>query len=191
MLAERWTELLCHPSTPDRTVRGIAAFVRRAASGVLDVSFRLEGEVSSLRVPAPSVPRIAARLWEHTCFETFVAMDEGPAYYEFNLAPSGEWAAHAFRDYRDGGPLVDEALAPSIALRATEGRLELDAVIRLDRLSQAQPRASLWIGLSAVIEATDGALSYWALRHPVAKPDFHHAEAFALRLEPGTGPDRG
>jgi hypothetical protein len=138
MLAERWTELLCHPSTPDRTVRGIAAFVRRSASGVLDVSFRLDAEVSRLRVPAPSVPRIAARLWEHTCFETFVAMDEGPAYYEFNLAPSGEWAAYAFRDYRDGGPLVDEALAPSIALR-DRGRLELDAVIRLDRLLRPSP----------------------------------------------------
>jgi hypothetical protein len=184
MLAERWTELLCHPSTRDRAVRGIAAVVRRAPSGVLDVSFRLDGEVSCLRVPSPSAPRIGERLWEHTCFEAFVAIDDLPAYHEFNFTPSGEWAAYAFRGYRDGGPLTDEALAPSIRLRTSEARLELDARIRLDRLSASHPYASLRLGLSAVIEANDGTLSYWALRHPSSKPNFHHAESFALRLEP-------
>jgi hypothetical protein len=178
MPAAWWTELCCHPSTPDRAVRGIAAFVRRAGSGVLDVTFRLEGDVSRLRLPAPSAPRIADRLWERTCFEVFVAMDERPAYHEFNLAPSGEWALYAFRDYRDGSPLTDDALM-------------LDAAIRLGRLSLDHLRASLRIGLSAVIEANDGALSYWALRHPAGKPDFHCAEAFALRLGPQNGRDRG
>jgi hypothetical protein len=184
MLAERWTELVCHPSTRDRAVRGIAALVRRGASGVLDVSFRLDADLSRLRVPSRSAPRIGERLWEHTCFEAFVAIDDLPAYHEFNFTPAGEWAAYAFRGYRDGGPLADEALAPSIRLRTTEARLELDALIRLDRLTAAHPGTPLRIGLSAVIEANDGALSYWALRHPAAKPDFHHAESFALRLEP-------
>ena len=184
MLAERWTELLCHPSTRYRAVRGIAALVRRAASRVLDVSFRLDGDMSSLRIPSPSAPRIAARLWEHTCFEAFVAMDARNGYHELNFAPSGEWAAYAFRSYRDGGAVADEALAPSIRVRATEARLELDALIRLDRLSAAHPRSTLRIGLSAVIEGNDGGLSYWALRHPAGKPDFHHGECFALLLEP-------
>ena len=38
------------------------------------------------------------------------------------------------------------------------------------------------IGLSAVIETTDGALSYWALAHPAEKPDFHHPDL--LRPDP-------
>jgi len=38
------------------------------------------------------------------------------------------------------------------------------------------------IGLSAVIEETDGTKSYWALRHPPGKPDFHHPDCFALTL---------
>jgi hypothetical protein len=38
------------------------------------------------------------------------------------------------------------------------------------------------VGLSAVIEAADGALSYWALRHPAGRPDFHHPDCFALDL---------
>jgi hypothetical protein len=184
MPAERWTELVCHPSTPDRAVRGIAVLVGRAPSGVLDVTFRLDADLSRLRVPSPSVPRIAERLWEHTCFEAFIAIAGRAGYHEFNFAPSGEWAAYAFRGYRDGALLADEALAPPITRRTSDGRLELDTVVRLDRLSAAHPRASLRLGLTAVFEGEHGALSYWALRHPAGKPDFHHAEALAVHLEP-------
>jgi hypothetical protein len=184
MLAESWTQLLCHPSSRDRPVRRIAGFVRRGASGVLEVRFRLDGDVSRLRLPSPSAPRIAARLWEHTCFEAFVAIDDRPGYHEFNFAPSGEWAAYAFRSYRAGGPLTDESLAPSITLRASGGGLELEALAHIDRLSPAHLRVPLRIGLSAVIETNDGAFSYWALRHPAGKPDFHHPAGFAVQLEP-------
>jgi hypothetical protein len=31
--------------------------------------------------------------------------------------------------------------------------------------------------------ALSGALSYWALRHPPGKPDFHHPAGFALELD--------
>lgn len=36
--------------------------------------------------------------------------------------------------------------------------------------------------ISAVIEEADGTKSYWALRHPPGKPDFHHPDCFALEL---------
>ena len=32
------------------------------------------------------------------------------------------------------------------------------------------------LALSAVIEAIDGAKTYWALAHPSDKPDFHHPD---------------
>ena len=38
------------------------------------------------------------------------------------------------------------------------------------------------VALSAVIEETDGAKSYWALAHPPGPPDFHHPDCFALTL---------
>ena len=38
-------------------------------------------------------------------------------------------------------------------------------------------------GLSAVIEDPNGVLSYWALRHPPGKPDFHHPDTFALEID--------
>jgi len=144
------------------------------------VSFTLEGNLGQLRVPAPRAPRRADRLWEHTCCEIFIGRKDLPAYHEFNLAPSGEWAAYAFAGYRSGVALADEELDPRIAVRRAAGRLEMEARIRLDRLGYG---GSLSIGLSAIVEDEHGALSYWALRHPPGKPDFHHREAFALELD--------
>ena len=72
--------------------------------------------------------------------------------------------------------------SPRIAVRTLDGTITLEASVPLERLSPAYADAALTLGLSAVIEDRDGALSYWALRHPAGKPDFHHADAFALAL---------
>lgn len=57
----------------------------------------------------------------------------------------------------------------------------LSATLDLDRLGL--PADAPWrLGLSAVIEETSGAKSYWALAHAPGKPDFHHPDAFALDL---------
>jgi hypothetical protein len=40
----------------------------------------------------------------------------------------------------------------------------------------------LRLGLAAVIEDKTGIFSYWALRHPSAKPDFHHPDSLVLEL---------
>jgi hypothetical protein len=183
MTVEQWINLRCHPSTRTETVRDIQVLVRRSARAELQLTFRLDGDIPRILVSSPGVLRIATELWRHTCFEAFIAVEGQPAYHEFNFAPSGEWAVYAFRDYRNGGPLADEMMHPHIAVRSTGSRLELDALVRLDSLSAIHPRASLHIGLSAVIEASDG-FSYWALRHPAGKPDFHDATGFALLLEP-------
>ena len=116
-------------------------------------------------------------------------MEGNPGYHEFNFAPSGEWAAYKLKKYREGDALVDEALNPRIAVRRTDEGLEFDAAIPLERLSATHPHARLALALSAVIEDDEGALSYWALRHPAGKPDFHHRDAFVLTLTPDPSPE--
>ena len=106
-----------------------------------------------------------------------------PEYHEFNFAPSRAWTLYSFSGYRNGGPVGNESMRPQIAARSTDTRLELDAVVRLDRLSEVHSTALLRVGLAAVVESADG-LSYWALAHPSDKPDFHDAGGFALLLEP-------
>jgi hypothetical protein len=137
-----------------------------------------------LRLPLPRLPRRADRLWEHTCFESFVSAKGESGYYEFNFAPSGEWAAYAFRSYREGAPLVDEELAPCISVGREGDSLHFEATLRLDRLPTIRPGVVLRLALSAVIEDDRGMLSYWALKHPPGKPDFHHPDAFTLEIEP-------
>ena len=134
----------------------------------LIVHYSIEGDIGRVRLPqAGEQP-----LWQHTCCELFVARKGMPAYREFNFAPSGEWAAYAFERYREGAPV--QVRDPQIAVRASPGRLELDA--------RVPAHGSLLLGLSAVIESNEG-LSYWALRHPPGGPDFHHADCFAMELE--------
>ena len=177
-----WIDLKCHPSARPEIVRSIQVLVRRPASAELQMTFRLDGDISRIRIPVPSVPRHNTELWRHTCFEAFTRLEGQHEYLELNFAPSGEWAVFAFSGYRKGGPLANEMLRPRIAVRSIPTRLELDAVAKLDALSPSYSRATLRIGLSAVIEAADG-FSYWALAHPSEKPDFHNADGFALLLE--------
>jgi hypothetical protein len=183
MTVEHCIDLKCHPSMRTETVYAIEVLVRRSAGAELQMTFRLDGDIPRIRISPPGVPSFATHLWRHTCFEAFIAVEGQSAYHEFNFAPSGEWANYAFSGYRNGGPVANEMMRPLIAVRSTASRLELETVVRLDVLSANHPRACLRIGLSAVIEASDG-LSYWALQHPADQPDFHNADGFALLLEP-------
>ena len=162
-----------HPAVPCAALREIWVSIERQSES-LQVAFVLEGELDRLRIPAPRPPRAAERLWQHTCCEVFIARNGAPGYRELNLSPSGEWAAYQFARYREGGTLTIPD--PGIAVTRTTRRMELSA-----RIQNLPGKVSL--GLCAVIEDEQGALSYWALRHAPGKPDFHHPDAFALELD--------
>jgi hypothetical protein len=170
--------LLCHPRTPLRAVHAVEAVAGSTPGGRLILTYALQGDLSAVRIPGRRPSRRADGLWRHTCFEAFVMAGEGPGYREFNFSPSGEWAAFAFRGYRDGGEPEGEP-AREIVVRRSRGRLALDVEIRPECLP---PGRLLRLALSAVVEGADGTLSYWALRHPASQPDFHHGDAFALPL---------
>ncbi|MGH8741152.1 MAG: DOMON-like domain-containing protein [Burkholderiales bacterium] len=160
--------LACHPGSRSRAVGRVGVQVQRSG-GALCLAYVIEGSIEALRVPPPGLQPI----WQHTCCEAFVARPGSPAYHEFNFSPSGDWAAYAFTDYRQGAPLA--VPDPRIVVRLSQDKLELAASVDI-------PMKNLMLGLSAVIEERDGTLSYWALRHAPGKPDFHHRDAFALEL---------
>ena len=139
------------------------------------VAYVLEGDIDRLRIPPPRPPRIAERLWQHTCCELFIAREGVAGYREFNFSPSGEWAAYGFQRYREGALLAETSA--EIVVRRAPDRLELSASVPFGG------KEKLSIGLSAVVEDESGTLSYWALRHAPGKPDFHHPDAFAMKLE--------
>jgi hypothetical protein len=178
------TILACHPGTSCEAVRGIDASVCWTAAGALAFAYALKGNLARLRIPPPRKPLRADRLWQHTCFEAFVAVKGEAAYREFNFAPSGAWAAYVFQAYRVAGQSGEIGSAPLITVHGTSDTLELNAVVGRDGLPAMMPGARLKLALCAVIEEDGGRLSYWALNHPPGKPDFHHPDSFALEIGP-------
>jgi hypothetical protein len=148
----------------------------------LKIVYTLTGAMDRLRIPPLRSSRSVNGLWHHTCFELFVGAQNDAEYYEFNFSPSSEWAAYGFRDYRDGAPIDTDELEPNIAVRQGAEILELSAVLRTDRLPGLGPKIRLSLALCAVVEDLNGSFSYWSLKHPPGKPDFHHAAGFALEL---------
>lgn len=143
----------------------------------LTIAYHVTDPGARILWPAPAQGRTDG-LWQHTCFEAFIGSTSGPAYAEFNLAPSGAWAAYAFDDYRTG--MRDLALPVNPQMAEESGLWQ--ATIPIARLDALLGSAPWRLAITSVIEATDGARSYWSLVHPPGKPDFHHPDCFAARL---------
>jgi hypothetical protein len=152
------------------------------------LSYVVTGNMSDIRMPPVGSPARGDKLWRHTCFEAFVRASSGAGYFEFNFAPSTQWAAYRFNGYRSGMRVVDEIGAPAIEVQAQPDCYTLQAALALDGLADLPRHASWRLGLSAVIEDTNSGMSYWALAHPPGKPDFHHADGFAYELAPAMQP---
>lgn len=170
--------LVPHPSSPTLGIRELAAYVGPESEAGLEVRYRLTGDLARLRIPPQAPPCHTDGLWRHTCFEAFVAAPSGGTYREFNASPSGEWAAYAFRAYRDREAW--DAPPPLAIGTRVEGDV-LELTVRIPSAAMPGGGPPWQLGLSAVIEAQDEALAYWALAHPEAKPDFHRAEGFLLQ----------
>jgi hypothetical protein len=174
--------LRLHPDSRCAAVTHIDVYATRPRPGNLVLRYVVTGRISDLRMPSVTAPTRTDELWQHTCFEAFVRASQGATYYEFNFAPSTQWAAYRFERYRFGMSVASELSAPRIEVRAKPEGYELETSLALDRLP-GLPSDAVWcLGLAAVIEETKGNKSYWALAHAPAKADFHHADCFALKL---------
>jgi hypothetical protein len=163
--------LVPHPTSPRSPLAACTVAVTRAGDGSLRAAFRLAGNLAELAIPALQPPARADRLWQHTCCEVFVGVEGSPAYREFNVAPSGAWAAYGFTGYRAGMTPLATTVAPGLAREASGDALVLGLALPPDLLPP--PEARWRLGLAAVVEDRLGRLSYWALRHTDVKPDFH------------------
>ncbi len=205
--------LVPHPDMPPGEVAGITCTLTFADAGNWSIGFSVTPS-ESLVLPHPVRPQREDGLWQRTCFELFIRDPASGRYLEFNLSPSGCWAAYAFETYRAGHselsikPISITTSDPEQFTLGMRQRLEdlgldqefIDAMLA-QPLGDAGPApatafalnaicdnsgfdfaADCEIGISAVIEETDGTKSYWALAHPPGKPDFHHPACFAATL---------
>ena len=163
--------LIPHPTSPHA---GLTLEVEaRRAGGVLSLEYVLAGPVELVRWPDAAARARTDDLWRATCFEAFVRTVSG--YVEYNLSPSGAWAAYRFDGHRQGMRAL-EMPAPFIVTRMAQGRFVLTVDVELPEDAAAA------VGLAAVIEGFDGTIAYWGLAHPSEGPDFHHPDSFAAVL---------
>lgn len=172
-------DLVCHPQTPGRSVTAVAvAFERRDRH--IWLRYMADVPQPAMEFPGPAEPRRTDGLWQTTCFEAFIKPEEQPEYFEFNFAPSSQWAAYAFDSYRAEMRALSLIKPPEIWLEGAASWFAIEVELEVPAFCIGN---SLELAFSAVIEETDGTKSYWALRHPPGAPDFHHPDCFALTLE--------
>ena len=165
--------LVRHPDTPPGAIRAVDAELQRVPGGAV-ATFRAIGDISQLVVPEPAPPVRTSGLWQTTCFELFVA-EEGESYREFNLSPSGAWAAYAFAGHRCG--MRDIPAEIEIEMSQDNKGLSLIAKIGSDFPDPAH------VGLTAVILETSSVTRYWATAFAPGEPDFHAAAVRSLLLD--------
>jgi hypothetical protein len=175
-------ELSPHPACSCDAIRRIGVTVEPAAlPDELAIRYQIDGDIARLRLPEPGFARRRDGLWQHSCFEAFLRADASDSYYEFNGAPSGDWAA-----YRFAGRRSDRASpgmpAPRISFRRHRDVCELTAGIPIGALPELARARAINAGLAAVIEDQDGRLTWWALAHGGEQPDFHDPSTFLLQL---------
>jgi hypothetical protein len=174
--------LTLHPDSRCSAAKRIDVDVAVRDGRSLMLTYVLTGDPTGLRMPPPSSPLRADRLWEHTCFEAFFGPSARAGYFELNFASSTRWAAYHFSDYRNGMRIAEEIAAPQIEADVTETGYTLRASLTFDRPPDLRGDRPWRLGLAAVIEETSGDRSYWAVAHPPGRADFHHPDCFALEL---------
>ena len=142
------------PAAPPLAVTGLHV-TGTLCRGPSELTYRILG--GPVRMAPPGEPLRTDELWRTTCFELFIQPEGGEGYFEFNFAPSGQWAAYRFDGYRSG--MADLPLDPPRIEVAGEG-------VRIAMDLSALPSAPWRVGITAVIEEGDGTKSFWALAHP-------------------------
>lgn len=174
--------LKLHPDSRCPAATRIEVDVARPRLGTLELCFAVSGKIGDLRMPPVTACARADGLWRHTCFEAFVRASPGAGYFEFNFAPSTHWAAYGFTGYRGGMRVAREIGAPRFEVESAGACYTLRVTAELNGVPCLPSDAAWRLGLSAVIEETNGRISHWALAHPPGKADFHHSDCFALEL---------
>jgi hypothetical protein len=173
--------LIPHPETqPSNRALKLWATVDRSASfglsATTNIWFAVQAPLADFSIPESEEPSQRDGLWQTTCFELFLRRAGDQAYREWNFAPSGDWAAYDFTNYREGMTEADIDAPPYLRLEDNLIWWTFGATIAVEADAQWE------FGLSAVVEEKAGTKSFWALAHPSEKPDFHHPDCFVARL---------
>lgn len=167
--------LMLHQTCDLGPIRAVTAQIHATSKGC-EAEFRLDGRIGGISLPAPGPSIRTDNLWQTTCFEIFWQPLGGTYYREFNLSPSGRWAAYDFDAFREG---MRDAPVGAMALGCShsDDELVLKATIVADLPAPAQ------VALNAIIDDGYGNLQFWALAFSPGKPEFHSEACRQIIIE--------
>ena len=143
----------------------------------LKISYLLQGDLAQIILPpANNQVKRQNELWQTTCFEFFLAVFHSRQYWEFNLAPTGNWNIYHFTNYRRGMREATAFNALPFQIETNNSTYQLETTINLQSIIAGD--TFLEIAIATVIEDVNHNLSYWALTHPGTQADFHRRDSF-------------
>jgi hypothetical protein len=148
---------------------------------LLSIEYLVQGDLGAVSIDPPTdSPARKLELWTATCFEFFIGVVGSPNYWEFNLAPTGDWNVYALDDYRQGlrSEITFGALPFTIDRSASSLKLNLE----FDLSKLIEPDLKLEVAITAVIKSTQAEISYWALTHTGTEADFHRRDSFTIDI---------
>jgi hypothetical protein len=147
----------------------------------LSIGCALLGNLSELVLPAPAEsPERKDRLWEGTCLEFFLGIQDARSYWEFNLSPAGHWNVYRFASYRKEMREEPAFTALPFRIRREPEDLRLSLDLGLGKIIPTGRAIEVAVG--AVLRTVTGKTSHWALVHPGPRPDFHRRDGFTLSI---------
>ena len=142
----------------------------------LKISYKIQGDLEKIILPsANDTVKRQDNLWQTTCFEFFLAIFHSRKYWEFNIAPTGDWNVYYFTEYRRGMRTATAFTQLPFEVKRNNSTYELTTQINIDTISRD---TFLETAVTTVIGDTNHNLSYWAITHPGTQADFHRRDSF-------------
>jgi hypothetical protein len=168
------------PSSQSLPNLKIGGSIERNANRLV-ICYNLKGDLQEVAIALPANPPARKHeLWQDTCLEFFLGIENSDRYWECNLSPSGHWNIYRFDGYRQGmqAEIAFEMLPFKVELSADS--LELVVEIDLDKIVTAE--RAIAVAITAVIKDKDSEVTYWALTHTGTEADFHRRDSFIIQL---------
>ena len=148
---------------------------------ILSLHYAVRGEVENMLLPVIAAPSRKDDLWKATCFEFFVAIQDQPRYWEFNMSPSGEWNVYIMDTYRRIN-FREESAISLVPFDFKKDNSGYSLNVSADLSPIINPGQNIQIGITAIIQTKDRNETYWALAHPGIQADFHLREGFIIEV---------
>ncbi|WP_017655804.1 DOMON-like domain-containing protein [Fortiea contorta] len=147
----------------------------------LAIEYTISGDLKEIIIASPTdTPTRKHELWENTCFEFFLGVKNSTQYWEFNFSPSGDWNVYRFDDYRQG--MREETAWTQLPFSVQNLADSLAIALQINLNQILSPTQAIEVAITTVIQHKDSKITYFALTHQGAEPDFHRRDSFTIEL---------